>query len=161
MMWRFNPQYIMSSIWAQIARRKSKKMTKDRSCKSDVQAFVKKSWGSEIWFANNEKYCGKLLEVESEKWSSSGKFHYHLRKDETFFVVQGRLWLDIGDDLTGEYQRLHLYENDSYRVMPGFKHRFSAASEYPCKFVEASTHHDDSDTYRCYYDGERGEWIDV
>lgn len=153
MIWQANPQYIMWSIWAQDARRRAERMQRE-------QTFVNKSWGSELWFANNKNYCGKLLIVELDKWSSKGKFHYHKVKDETFFVVEGSLWLDIGDDKTGEYQRLHLYENDSYRVVPGVKHRFSSAGSRLCKFIEASTTHREDDSYRCYYNEEKEEWID-
>jgi len=155
MHWKTNPLYITTSIWGEAARRRFKKMRD-----SEVHGYVKKTWGSELWFANNDLYCGKLLTVESGKWSSEGKYHYHKIKDETFFVIEGRLWLDIGDDKTGEYQRLHLYANDSYRVMPGVKHRFTASSSFTCKFIEASTHHDDEDSYRCYYDEKKEKWID-
>ena len=119
---------------------------------------VEKTWGWEHWFANTKDYCGKLLFVECDKWSSEGRFHYHEIKDETFFVIQGRLILDIASD-DGEYQRMILYENSSYRVMPGVKHRFSASSEGGCKFIEASTHHEDSDSFRCKFDKEKGEWL--
>jgi len=119
---------------------------------------VKKTWGSECWFANTKDYCGKLLIVESGKWSSDGRFHYHELKDESFFVIEGRLWLDIASE-DGEYQRITLERNDSYRVMPGVKHRFSSATEDPCEFIEASTHHEDSDSFRCKYDREKGEWL--
>ena len=122
------------------------------------RTHVVKSWGTELWFANTDNYCGKLLTVMPEKWSSNGKFHYHKIKDETFFVIQGILWLDIADEKTGEYQRLVLYENNAYRVMPGVKHRFTAASEFPCKFIEASTTHSDDDSYRCDWDSEKNEW---
>ena len=37
---------------------------------------VKKTWGNELWFENNDKYCGKLITVECGKWSSEGKYHY-------------------------------------------------------------------------------------
>ena len=121
---------------------------------------VEKTWGSEVWFANNDNYCGKLLTV-TEEWSSKGNFHYHEIKDETFFVVEGILRLDIADDETGEYHRILLYENDSYRVMPGVKHRFRSAKPTPCKFVEASTTHREDDSYRCYYDKEKEDWIHV
>lgn len=127
----------------------------------DAQGFVKKTWGTEIWFANNDLYCGKLLTVEPDKWSSEGNFHFHKIKDETFFVIEGSLWLDIGDDKTGDHQRLHLYENDSYRVMPGVRHRFTSARSSVCRFIEASTHHDEKDSYRCYYDEKKEEWINV
>ena len=122
------------------------------------QKLVKKTWGSELWFANTLHYCGKLLIVKPKKWSSEGKFHYHEIKDETFFIIEGILLLDIADE-EGGHQRMTLYENDSYRVMPGVKHRFSAGSPIACKFVEASTHHSNSDSYRCFYDKKEGDWI--
>ena len=139
-----NPQYLM--------------VRRGEFIMENPQKFVKKTWGSELWFANTLYYCGKLLIVEPEKWSSEGKFHYHEIKDETFFIVEGILLLDIADN-EGGYQRMTLYENDSYRVMPGVKHRFSAGSEISCKFIEASTHHRDSDSYRCFYDKKEGDWI--
>ena len=119
---------------------------------------VEKTWGFEHWFANTDDYCGKLIYVENDKWSSEGRFHYHEIKDETFFVVQGILLLDIAND-DGQYERMRLYENDSYRVMPGVKHRFTAVSEPGCKFIEASTHHEDSDSFRCKFEKEKGEWL--
>ena len=71
---------------------------------------VVKSWGTELWFANNKKYCGKLLTVIPDIWSSNGKFHYHKIKDETFFIIEGMLWLEIADNKTGEYRKLLLYQ---------------------------------------------------
>ena len=144
MIWQMNPQYLM--------------IKKGAYTMKEPQKFISKTWGSELWFANNENYCGKLLIINHEQWSSEGRFHYHEIKDETFFVIQGILLLEIAND-EGEYQRTTLYENDSYRVMPGVKHRFSAGSEVPCKFIEASTHHEDSDSYRCFYDEKEGDWI--
>jgi mannose-6-phosphate isomerase-like protein (cupin superfamily) len=122
------------------------------------EEVVQKTWGNEIWFANTENYCGKLITVESGKWSSEGKFHYHEIKDETFFVIEGLLWLDIAKE-NGKYDRFVLLTGDAYRISPGIKHRFSSASQIPCKFVEASTHHEDSDSYRCYYNEKEKEWI--
>ena len=153
MHWTHNPAYISISILGEAQRNLTKMKNK--------HTIVEKTWGSEVWFANNEMYCGKLLTIEYDKWSSKGKYHYHEVKDETFFVVEGILWLDIADDETGEYQRYTLYENDSYRVMPGVKHRFSSAKGTPCKFIEASTTHREDDSYRCYYDKKREDWIHV
>jgi len=145
MIWQMNPQYLLI--------RKGEFPMKE----NDV---VEKSWGSELWFANTKDYCGKLLIVEPGKWSSKRNFHYHKIKDETFFIVDGVLKLDIGND-DGEYQRILLYRNMSYRVIPGVKHRFTSAMTTRCKFIEASTHHEDSDSYRCYYNKEKGEWKNV
>ena len=123
-----------------------------------LETYVKKTWGSELWFANTPEYCGKLLVVEPDKWSSEGKFHYHEVKDETFFIIEGALKLDIAED-NGEYKSTFLYTNESYRVMPGVKHRFTSSLPTQCKFIEASTHHEDADSYRCYYDKKEGDWI--
>jgi mannose-6-phosphate isomerase-like protein (cupin superfamily) len=144
MIWQANPQYLL-------VRRGVVRMKK-------VQIEVEKTWGSELWFANTKEYCGKLLIVEPDKWSSEGKFHYHENKDETFFIIEGILWLDIADE-EGGHERLTIHTNDSYRVMPGVKHRFSSATSNVCKFIEASTHHEDSDSYRCSYNKKEGDWI--
>jgi hypothetical protein len=53
--------------------------------------FVDKGWGNEIIFANNEKYCGKLLNFSAGKKFS---MHYHLLKDETCCKGQFQSILD-------------------------------------------------------------------
>jgi N-acetylneuraminate synthase len=103
---------------------------------------VKKDWGEEIWFANNELYCGKELVCRDEIWSSKGKYHYHPIKDETFYVLEGDLVLDI----EGEELLLDPMSN-SVRIKPGTRHRFrSVGSE--CRFIEVSTTHSDEDSIR-------------
>ena len=49
--------------------------------------IASKTWGGEVWFENNDLYCGKLLTVNKKDWSSKGLFHYHLVKDESFFII--------------------------------------------------------------------------
>ena len=121
---------------------------------------VDKSWGYEIWFENNELYCGKLLSVDQDKWSSNGKFHYHKLKDETFYVISGILNLDYIDS-DGKKISIKLIEGESFRVTPYMKHRFSGATPGSCKFIEVSTTHSDDDSYRCYQDPVSDEWIEV
>lgn len=122
--------------------------------------FVKKSWGWELWFANvNEdptNYCGKLLYVEYKKWSSNFKYHFHKNKDETFFILEGILKLDYIES-SGEPATIFLNPGEPFRVKPIMKHRFTSASETGCKFVEVSTFHDDSDSYRCVFKNLRWE----
>jgi len=121
---------------------------------------ILKSWGWEHWFANNEKYCGKVLYINYGKWSSEGRYHYHKIKDETFFIVEGMLrvdYYDIGINITKH--SIILNEGDSFRVPTGMKHRFTAASKDGCNFIEASTTHFDSDSYRCELD-DKGNWIE-
>jgi len=123
--------------------------------------IITKSWGSEIWFDNFELYCGKMLTVDHNKWSSNGNFHYHKIKTETFFIIDGILTLDIGDNYTGEYQRISLGINRSYRVMPGVKHRFTSLTGITCRFIEVSTTHRESDSYRCRWDKKKKEWKEI
>jgi mannose-6-phosphate isomerase-like protein (cupin superfamily) len=153
MFWQMNTQYMAHMI---MLKEGVHPMVK----KENENTLMTKSWGYELWFANTANYCGKLLVVSHGKWSSKGNFHYHKIKDETFFVIEGALTLDIARE-GPECERITLYTNDSYRVMPGVKHRFTSAMPIPCKFIEASTHHDEEDSYRCYFNKEKGEWIHV
>ena len=125
--------------------------------------FVKKSWGWELWFANVQDgpdYCGKVLYVEHDKWSSEGRYHYHKVKDETFFVVEGALHLVYFDEDTQMPTHEILKANETFRVKPGVKHKFTSAEVTGCKFIEVSTFHSDNDSYRCTYDIESGQWLD-
>ncbi len=120
----------------------------------DEQSFQKK-WGFEVWFANTEQYCGKLIAVNMHMWSSEGLFHYHKIKDETFYVIEGDLKLEYEED--GIFYGITLIPGQSFRVFPGIKHRFSTDSQQ-CKFIEASTQHLESDSYRCGWHKEKEEW---
>ena len=118
---------------------------------------VGKKWGYEIWFANNDKYCGKLIAINKGKWSSEGRFHYHKTKDETFFVIEGQLILEYEEN--NNFYSITLKEDQSFRVFPTIKHRFSTDSDQ-CKFIEASTTHMEFDSYRCEWDKEKEEWVE-
>ena len=125
-----------------------------------MEPTVIKSWGYELWFENNENYCGKLLFIKHGKWSSGGNFHYHKIKDETFFVIEGSLLLEF----VGENNKIFTFELEelqTVRVFPATKHRFTAISEKGCKFIEVSTTHSDEDSYRCYWDKKKSDWVDV
>lgn len=118
---------------------------------------VEKTWGWEHWFVNNTKYCGKLLFVRKDEWSSKGKYHFHKLKDETFFVIEGGLILKYVED--GEFKRTTLGRYQSFHVPPGMKHKYTAFTEEGCKFVEASTTHRDDDSYRVSWDKGKNRWI--
>lgn len=118
--------------------------------------IVIKDWGYERWIENNEKYCMKLLHCEDGKWSSGGKFHYHVIKDETFFIISGELKLEV--EIDGVIRTFALFEGDSFRVKPKMKHRFMSIGD-DCDFIEASTQHSDRDSFRCYWDFEQKRWV--
>src|SRR4051812_46571070 len=56
---------------------------------------VEKPWGHELWFAHTERYAGKLLHVNAGHRLS---VQYHEHKDETSYVLAGRLILSQGTD---------------------------------------------------------------
>ncbi|MCF8019830.1 MAG: cupin domain-containing protein [Vallitaleaceae bacterium] len=119
---------------------------------------VEKSWGFEIWFANSDLYCGKHLHVKKDKWTSEGLYHYHEIKDETFYIMNGRLQVDyVTDD--SEFKTAILLKGDTFYVPPMMKHRFKGLNIAGCDMIEASTKHRDSDSFRVKWDEDLKEWI--
>ena len=54
---------------------------------------VDKPWGHELWFALTDRYAGKLLHVRAGQRLS---VQYHETKDETSYLLSGRLLLHRG-----------------------------------------------------------------
>lgn len=112
--------------------------------------YVEKSWGSESWIVNRE-YCGKLMAIDPHKFCSA---HKHREKTETFFSVQGQLRVEYCKECQTKKEFIDnckviiLDVGDSFDIEPGTYHRFSSNTNEPCVFIEFSTHHEDSDTYR-------------
>ncbi len=96
-----------------------------------------KVWGAEYWFANNEKYCGKVLALKKGHRCS---FHYHKIKDETFLVVQGKVLME-NDDGTWVMQ-----PGSVQHIKPNLVHRFTGIED--SMIIEASTTHFEEDSYR-------------
>ena len=95
--------------------------------------IVNKPWGHEIRFAVNEKYIGKILYIAKGKRLSR---QYHEQKDETIFVLEGSLVLEIG---MPKVDGTILNYGDRYRIKPGIIHRFSAPTNKSVTLVEVST----------------------
>lgn len=104
---------------------------------------VPKGWGNEVIFANNERYCGKLLNFKAGKKFS---MHYHLMKDETWFVAKGSLILRWIDTEQGKTHWEKLEQGDVVRNHPGFPHQLEAIED--STIFEVSTQHFDYDSYR-------------
>ena len=69
---------------------------------------VDKGWGFELVFANNDKYCGKLLVFERAGAKTSLVFHKE--KSKSWFVNAGRFKLTFIDVATGETKHAELEE---------------------------------------------------
>lgn len=94
---------------------------------------VDKPWGHELWFALTDRYAGKLLNVRAGQRLS---VQYHERKDETSYLLYGRLLLSRGpsvDSLT----ETELTSGDAWRNEPGQVHTIEALED--AVVVEVST----------------------
>ncbi len=82
---------------------------------------VEKPWGSELIWAETEKYAGKILTIKSGHKLSR---QYHIKKEETIFVLYGILVLEEGK---GSNITTHeLRKGDTFHITPGLVHRFCA-----------------------------------
>ena len=130
--------------------------------KSLPEKFVPKGWGWERWIVNGAAYCGKQL------WFAKGKkfsFHFHKKKEETFFVADGKVTLiheaipknfDLSNKAAcrdfykaicyGRENVTELEAGDVFHVHTWMGHQIIAQTD--ALIYEFSTHHEDSDSYR-------------
>lgn len=106
---------------------------------------VPKGWGEELIIENNELYCGKLLIFKA---GCKFSMHYHMIKDETWYVDKGDFIYRWIDTETAEVVEQKLKSGDVVRQKPGQPHQLEALSEGV--IFEISTQHFDSDSYRVW-----------
>jgi mannose-6-phosphate isomerase len=96
---------------------------------------VPKPWGHELWFAHTDRYAGKFLHVNQGHRLS---LQYHVDKDETSYLLSGRLLLVQGPD---EHQLTtrELEPGEAWRNRPGVVHTIEALED--AVIVEVSTPH--------------------
>lgn len=106
--------------------------------------LVEKLWGHEKTLVNNEKYCGKIIHVYKDKM---GSFHYHINKDETFYILSGKIKLKwaYDDNFTNSNESI-LRVGDSFRIYPTMRHQIIGLEE--SDIIEISTFDEDSDSIR-------------
>ena len=105
--------------------------------------IVPKGWGEELIIENNEMYCGKILIF---KQGCKFSMHYHMIKDECWYVEYGQFIYRWIDTETAELNEVKLEEGDVVRQRPGQPHQLEAISNG--RVFEVSTHHEDTDSYR-------------
>lgn len=93
---------------------------------------VDKPWGHEVWFAQTERYVGKILVIEAGKRLS---LQYHRVKDESIYVQEGKLRLTL--ERNGELEVEDLGPGEARHIPPGTRHRFEALER--CVLCEVST----------------------
>jgi quercetin dioxygenase-like cupin family protein len=102
-----------------------------------------KGWGEEVWIINTDKYCGKLL-----KFKAGAKFsdHYHINKDETWYVLEGKLELRYYDLSNADRLTTELVPGSVVHIPPNTPHQLVAHEA--SVVLEVSTPHDEADSYR-------------
>lgn len=107
------------------------------------QGYVVKGWGSELIWATNEKYCGKLL-----KFNTGAKFsmHFHAEKDETWYVLSGKITVRYIDTKDAEEHYAELNAGDVWHNPPLLPHQIICIEE--ATIIEVSTPDSVEDNYR-------------
>jgi mannose-6-phosphate isomerase-like protein (cupin superfamily) len=96
---------------------------------------VEKPWGHEIWWANTDHYAGKILHVKAGERLS---LQYHRQKDESCYLLSGRLILVQGPNET-ELTETVIEPGHGWRNRPGVVHTIEAVED--SDVLEVSTPH--------------------
>lgn len=96
---------------------------------------VDKPWGYEIWWAWTDDYVGKILHVDAGHKLS---VQYHELKDETSYLLKGRMYLHKGTTLDN-IVATELGEGAQWRNLPGEIHTIEAIED--SDVLEVSTPH--------------------
>lgn len=94
---------------------------------------VEKPWGYELIYAHTDRYVGKVLHVDAGHALS---LQYHEKKDETLFLTEGEVELQVEED--GTLISTTLRAGEAYRITPFTRHRMIAGAQ-GCDILEVST----------------------
>ena len=98
-----------------------------------MSEVVNKPWGSELIWAKTDKYVGKILTIRKGCQLSR---QFHQVKDETIYVLEGSLLLELGT--VKNLQQKVLMIGESYHIKPSEIHRFCAVND-DVQLLEVST----------------------
>lgn len=107
--------------------------------------IIQKGWGYELIIMNNSKYCGKILHFNV---NATFSMHYHMIKEETFYILKGKLLLKYPDLSNGSYKKKELNVGEVIHITPGQPHQIIALEE--SDIIEVSTTHTNQDNYRIF-----------
>ncbi len=94
---------------------------------------IPKPWGSEVWFAHTDGYAGKILRVRAGCRLS---IQYHEQKDETSYVLSGRVIVSQGSSAE-QLSARELGPGESWRNPPLLVHTLEAIED--AEILEVST----------------------
>jgi mannose-6-phosphate isomerase-like protein (cupin superfamily) len=94
---------------------------------------IDKPWGHELIWVVTDRYVGKLIAISAGRRLS---LQYHEQKDESIYVLTGRLRLHLEDE-GGTMSVRELGPGESARVPVRRRHRFEAVDDV--ELIEVST----------------------
>ena len=108
-----------------------------------LEGYVNKGWGSELIWATNDKYCGKLM-----KFNKDAKFsmHFHAQKDETWYVLSGKFEVKYIMTQDASIKSQILEKGSVWRNEPLEPHQLICLEEGT--IIEVSTPDSVEDNYR-------------
>jgi mannose-6-phosphate isomerase len=86
----------------------------------EAPKIVDKPWGREVWYAHNDRYAGKVLEVYEGHVLSLQK---HNVKHETMYLQSGRMRFTLNDDV------FEWMPGETVAIPPGTVHRMEALED--------------------------------
>lgn len=101
----------------------------------DLPVRVEKPWGYEIWYAWTDQYVGKIIHVNKGHKLS---LQYHNEKDETSYLLKGKLLLTKGAD-ADNLTVTEIGEGHMWRNRPGEIHTIEGVED--ADVLEVSTPH--------------------
>jgi quercetin dioxygenase-like cupin family protein len=108
-----------------------------------LEGHVAKGWGSELIWATNDKYCGKMMNF---KENARFSMHFHREKDESWYVLSGSFeveWIDTAD---ASRHTKTLVPGDTWHNPPLLPHRLTCINAGT--IIEVSTPDSVEDNYR-------------
>jgi quercetin dioxygenase-like cupin family protein len=108
-----------------------------------LSGYVEKGWGSELIWATNDKYCGKLL-----RFNEGARFsmHFHSKKDESWYVLSGKFKVICINTANASQYEQDLNAGDVWHNPPLLPHQIICIEEGT--IIEVSTPDSVEDNYR-------------
>ncbi len=95
------------------------------SMEAKLPQRTEKPWGHELLIALTPRYAGKIIFVKKGYRLS---MQYHRQKDESMYIVQGNILLEL-ETPDGKMEQLTFKQGDCIRVPPMTKHRLKAVED--------------------------------
>ncbi len=110
---------------------------------TSVSRIVKKGWGYELIFHNDDEFCGKILHFNK---GGELSMHYHINKRECWYLLKGFMIFRFIDPKTAEIKENMFHQGQTLTINRGTAHQLIALEE--SDIIETSTPDDPEDSYR-------------